>query len=75
MNNSRRGMSLIEGMMAMAVLVIGILGALQGILFASQQNAVAALRNEEKNIAGTVVQFEPMVLTAGRESPRRFQLG
>jgi len=24
-----------------------------------QQNAVAALRNEEKNIAGTVVQFEP----------------
>jgi len=39
--NSRRGMSLVEGMISMAVLVIGILGALQGILFASQQNAVA----------------------------------
>lgn len=35
-------MSLIEGMISMAVLVIGILGALQGILYASQQNAVAA---------------------------------
>ncbi len=38
----RNGMSLIEGMISMAVLVIGILGALQGILFASQQNSVAA---------------------------------
>ncbi len=39
---SARGMSLIEGMISMGVLVIGILGALQGILFASQQNAVAS---------------------------------
>lgn len=38
----RNGMSLIEGMISMAVLVIGILGALQGILFASQQNSMAA---------------------------------
>ncbi|MBS1153639.1 MAG: putative prepilin-type protein [Myxococcaceae bacterium] len=38
---SRRGMSLVEGMISMAILVIGILGALQGILFASQQNSVA----------------------------------
>lgn len=40
-HSSRRGMSLVEGMISMGVLVIGILGALQGILFASQQNAVA----------------------------------
>jgi Tfp pilus assembly protein PilV len=39
---ARRGMSLIEGMISMAILVVGILGALQGILYASQQNGVAA---------------------------------
>ncbi len=38
----RRGMSLIEGMVSMGVLVVGILGAMQGIMFASQQNSVAA---------------------------------
>ena len=41
-HSMRRGMSLVEGMISMGVLVIGILGALQGILFASQQNAVAS---------------------------------
>ncbi len=40
--SARRGMSLIEGMISMGVLAIGILGALQGTIFAAQQNATAA---------------------------------
>lgn len=38
----RRGMTLVEGMISTGVLIIGMIGAFQGIIFASQQNAVAA---------------------------------
>ena len=51
---SHRGMSLIEGMISMAVLVIGILGALQGIMFASQQNGVAARLARASSMAAQV---------------------
>src|SRR5690242_2118489 len=51
-----RGMSLIEGMISMAVLAIGILGAFQGILFASQQNSVASRLARASSMAAQVLQ-------------------
>jgi len=36
-----RGFSLVEGMVTAAVLAVGILGALQGMIVASQQNSIA----------------------------------
>lgn len=52
--SSHRGMSLVEGMISMGVLVIGILGALQGILFASQQNAVAGRLARSTSMAAQI---------------------
>lgn len=41
LRNAPRGVSLIEGMTASAVLLFGLIGVLQGVIFASTQNSMA----------------------------------
>ena len=50
----RRGISLLESMIAMAVLSVGVLGVIQALLIASNQNAVAGRMLRATAIANTV---------------------
>jgi Tfp pilus assembly protein PilW len=47
----RRGVSLIEGMVASVVLLIGLVGVFQGIMVASQQNTLANLTTRGAGVA------------------------
>jgi len=48
---ARRGVSLIEGMVASVVLLIGLVGVFQGIVLASQQNTMANLATHASGVA------------------------
>lgn len=50
----RRGVSLIEGMVASVVLLIGLVGVFQGIMVASQQNSLANLATRGAGVASQV---------------------
>lgn len=50
-----RGVSLIEGMVASVVLLTGMVGVLQGILYASQQNAMASRHMRASLIASEAI--------------------
>ncbi len=51
---ARRGITLIEGMVASVVLLIGLVGVFQGILVASRQNTLANLTTHASGIASQV---------------------
>lgn len=51
---AQRGVSLIEGMTASVVLLIGLMGVFQGIMVASRQNSMANLATRASGIASQV---------------------
>ncbi|WNG38984.1 prepilin cleavage protein [Archangium violaceum] len=54
MSSAPRGVSLIEGMVASVVFLIGLVGVFQGIMVASEQNAMANQVNRASGIASQV---------------------
>lgn len=60
---AQRGVSLIEGMTASVVLLIGLVGVFQGIIVASRQNSMA---NRATRAAGIASQVRVALDTAGR---------
>lgn len=63
MGSAPRGVSLIEGMVASVVLLIGLLGVFQGVLVASEQNSMA---NQASRAAGIGSQVRVALDTLGR---------
>nr|QKW93600.1 prepilin-type methylation domain protein [Archangium sp.] len=64
MGSAPRGVSLIEGMVASVVLLIGLLGVFQGVLVASEQNSMA---NQANRAAGIGSQVRVALDTMGRQ--------
>jgi hypothetical protein len=61
---TQRGVSLIEGMTASVVLLIGLMGVFQGIMVASRQNSMA---NRATRASGIASQVRVALDTLGRE--------
>lgn len=61
---TQRGVSLIEGMTASVVLLIGLMGVFQGLIVASRQNSMA---NRATRASGVASQVRVALDTLGRE--------